>query len=99
VAQVTAGCVPNWKIALGFVTHLPSPQTEQPPAGIPGHAFEAVVGLREVGAVVEGLVVVGADVLGADVVGADVVGADVVAADVVGTGVAGAPTELHSHTQ
>ena len=103
MAQVTAGCVPNWKIAFGLETHLPSPQTEQPPKGVAGHAFGTVVGLRVVGVVVAGFVVVGADVVGlvvvgAAVVGADVVGADVVGADVVGVAVAGAPTVLHSHT-
>ena len=108
MAQVTAGCVPNWKIAFGLEIHLPSPQIEQPPKGVAGHAFGTVVGLRVVGVVVAGFVVVGADVVGlvvvgaavvgADVVGADVVGADGVGADVVGVGVAGAPTVLHSHT-
>jgi hypothetical protein len=32
------GCVPNWNVASGLETHLPSPQTEQPPAGVTGHS-------------------------------------------------------------
>jgi hypothetical protein len=81
--------VPNWKIASGLDTHLPSPQTEQPPGGVAGHAFVAVVGFGVVG-----FGVVGCGVL---VIGFDVVGSGVMGADVVGTGVLGTPTALQSH--
>jgi hypothetical protein len=68
VPHATGGCVPNWNIASGLDTHLPSPQIEQPPAGVAGHEFLIGVGCG-VGFNVVGFGVVGVGGVGAGVVG------------------------------